>query len=760
MSKEAQPGFLRRSLRTARGSASPGAENGTAVELSIGLPATWTCGSGEGDFVALSIDHCVALGTSGAFVSGWILETDGQVADLTLSYRPGEGLDPRFEGEAVTRLDVFNGFADKLAAAGGPEIGPEIGFACFVPVLEGDGAGPLVLTCVGAFGTRSFSIEPGSSPEEIKAVASAHGELVRGRLAAAASTDLDEPWQALRPKESAGAKAKSAPVAGSTASRSRIKATIIDSDQSRAIVAGDAELELRAPVGWRLASGGNEFAALSIEHCIRVADDGVLVTGWFLRSGADEGPLSMSWAGGPPVDPRSDPAWVTARTDVVGGFAAELGTREGLPDPDTVGFQLFVPGSAAAATEPRLEITCETGDGVSSLRAPAEDSTERIAALLLNEWTFVQREMASRLREELGAPWWTALAHVSPLLTDAARLELSVDHSIAIPESGPLLAGWQVNGTGEETRVWLCTPGGGVEDLAERMIYVFRHDIHELRRDQYDLRNLEQGFIAHAANLEVDEGELLLALVATPSEILGRVVLGSPQSSSVPMRDVEALLSLVGPSHPELRRVMDTVGPAISQVWANRPRPDKQIEIHDFGPIPSEPRLSIIVPIYGRWDFIEYQLALFAGDPEMREHELLYMIDDPRIFEAVLLYARNIQPMFDVPFRVLYGHDNFGFAGANNAGASVARGELLLLLNSDVVPKEPGGRAGCWTPSQSSTTPAWPVCGCSTTTARSSTPACVSNARLRGAGCGATSIPARASRRAPTRRRGRRRSIA
>ena len=690
VSKEAQPGFLRRSLRTARGSASPETENGTPVELRIGLPATWSCGSGEGDFVALSIDHCVALGTSDAFVSGWILETDGQVADLTLSYRPGEGLDPRFEGEAVTRLDVFNGFADKLTATGGPEIGPEVGFACFVPVLEGDGAGPLILTCAGAFGTRFFSIEAGSSPEEIKAVSSAHGEVVCGRLAAAASADLDEAWQALRPRDATGAAAESRPGAGSTASRSRIKATIIDSDESRAIVAGDAELELREPVGWRFASGGDEFAALSIEHCIRVADDGVLVTGWFIRSGADQGTLALNWAEGPPVDPRSDPAWAKARADVVGGFAARLGTREDLPDPDTVGFQLFVPGSAAAATEPRLEITCETPRGVSTLRAAAEDSTERIAALVLDEWTFVKREMAHRLRQELGKPWWTALAHVSPLLTDADRLELSIDHSIAIPESGPVIAGWQVNGTGEETRIWLCTPGGGVEDLAERMICVFRHDIHELRRDQYDLRNLELGFIAHAANLEVDEGELVHVLVATPSEILGRAEIGSPRSSSVPMRDVEALLSLVGPSHPELRRVMDTVGPAISRVWANRPRPDKQIEIHDFGPVPNEPRLSIIVPIYGRWDFIEYQLALFTGDPEMREHELLYMIDDPRIFEAVLLYVRNIQPMFDVPIRVLYGHDNFGFAGANNAGASVARGELLLLLNSDVVPKEPG----------------------------------------------------------------------
>ena len=34
--------------------------------------------------------------------------------------------------------------------------------------------------------------------------------------------------------------------------------------------------------------------------------------------------------------------------------------------------------------------------------------------------------------------------------------------------------------------------------------------------------------------------------------------------------------------------------------------------------------------------------------------------------------------------------DNAGFGAATNAGASVARGRLLLLLNSDVLPAEPG----------------------------------------------------------------------
>ena len=547
-------------------------------------------------------------------------------------------------------------------------------------------------------------------------------------------------------------------MATSTESRSRIKGTIIDSAESRAIVAGDSELPLRQPVGWRLG-GDEEFAALSIEHCVRLADDGVLVAGWFLRSGAGQGSLSLTWADGPKVYPRSNSDWAKPRPDVVGGFAARQGTREALPDPDEVGFHLVVPGFAGSAREPRLEITYETGGEVSSLRARADDSTERVAALVHEEWAFVSRELAPRLRSELDENWWTALAHVSPELTDETGLMLSVDQSVAIPGSGPLLTGWCVNGTGEEIRIWLCTPGGQAEDLSERMIYVFRHDVHELHREQYDLRNLEQGLIAHAADLEVGEDEPVIAVVATPNEIVGRLVLAAPESSSVPMRDVEALLSLVGPSHPELRRVMDTVGPAVRRSGRTGRGPKKQIEVHDFGPVPSDPRLSIIVPIYGRWDFIEYQLALFAGDPEMREHELLYMIDDPKIFEAV--HALRPQHPADVrrslqgalrPRQLrLRGRQQRGRFGRPRGAAAAA--QLRRHAEGARVVRPPAGHVrGARRRRRRRRSPALP---------RRLAPTRRNAVRTHprpGRDVGQHSIPARASRQRPTRPRGRRRS--
>jgi GT2 family glycosyltransferase len=100
--------------------------------------------------------------------------------------------------------------------------------------------------------------------------------------------------------------------------------------------------------------------------------------------------------------------------------------------------------------------------------------------------------------------------------------------------------------------------------------------------------------------------------------------------------------------------------------------------------------VSIIVPLYGRHDLAEYQMAQFADDPEFQSVELIYVVDDPAIFDEFRSICSDLYGIYQVPFVLAFPGANLGFAGANNFGAEIARGQYLLLMNSDVMPKRPG----------------------------------------------------------------------
>ncbi len=104
-----------------------------------------------------------------------------------------------------------------------------------------------------------------------------------------------------------------------------------------------------------------------------------------------------------------------------------------------------------------------------------------------------------------------------------------------------------------------------------------------------------------------------------------------------------------------------------------------------------EPELSVVVPLYGRVDFMEYQLNWFNA--WRRRHgdrvpaiQLVYVLDDPRIREEFNALAKRCHTLFSVPFETVINPINMGYAGANNRGVQTAKAPLLLLLNSDVLP--------------------------------------------------------------------------
>lgn len=91
-------------------------------------------------------------------------------------------------------------------------------------------------------------------------------------------------------------------------------------------------------------------------------------------------------------------------------------------------------------------------------------------------------------------------------------------------------------------------------------------------------------------------------------------------------------------------------------------------------------RLSVVAPLYNCLDFTRAMVAsLQATLPAGLTHEII-LVDDGSS-DGTAEWLATLGP----PFVVVRNPSNLGYAAANNRGAARARGELLALLNNDLV---------------------------------------------------------------------------
>jgi O-antigen biosynthesis protein len=113
--------------------------------------------------------------------------------------------------------------------------------------------------------------------------------------------------------------------------------------------------------------------------------------------------------------------------------------------------------------------------------------------------------------------------------------------------------------------------------------------------------------------------------------------------------------------------------------------------IHEYGRQPARAKCAVVVPLYGRHDFMLNQLLAFSDDPDfVAGVELTYVIDDHRLVSPVATDAPTFEASFGVPFRTVWSGENRGFSGATNLGVVHSSAPFVLLMNSDVIPVAPG----------------------------------------------------------------------
>lgn len=127
---------------------------------------------------------------------------------------------------------------------------------------------------------------------------------------------------------------------------------------------------------------------------------------------------------------------------------------------------------------------------------------------------------------------------------------------------------------------------------------------------------------------------------------------------------------------------------------------DTQVHIEErleLGRAPVNPLVSIIIPLHRTMQFVHHQFNDFLNDPFVARQEILFVLDPPERMDESFTPARalctafsELESLYPLPARLLVLNQNGGFCRACNLAAEEARAPYLLLLNSDVLPVEPG----------------------------------------------------------------------
>ncbi|HEU5104450.1 MAG TPA: glycosyltransferase, partial [Solirubrobacterales bacterium] len=266
---------------------------------------------------------------------------------------------------------------------------------------------------------------------------------------------------------------------------------------------------------------------------------------------------------------------------------------------------------------------------------------------------------------------------------------LHFDSVLALSESSFYVRGWARDGQAALVRLTVVSPEGSRIELLPGIHREPRPDVDDFYEDPVRKGDEGTGFLGYCESRA--PSMLSSGWVLEMENALGvcREVPGPEVSRAL----LSARTVVLSDLHKERRwdtALMDHVVPAIETIQG-RLEAEAEIEaVWQFGEPPQQAETSIIVPLYGRTDFLEHQLAQFVHDPELREADLIYVLDSPELAESLELAAGQLFELYGIPFRVAVLARNGGYSVANNRGASLARGRLLLLLNSDVLPDKPG----------------------------------------------------------------------
>ena len=274
-----------------------------------------------------------------------------------------------------------------------------------------------------------------------------------------------------------------------------------------------------------------------------------------------------------------------------------------------------------------------------------------------------------------------------------AALGLFVDQLYAVDERSFYVRGWMRDADAEVTRLVMVSPEGATADILPDLARYPRPDVVAFYSEAAGTSGAPTDRTGFLAAFTLDAPSRLGHgwKVELHNTVGDAVEAPAPEVIGDPLATRAAVLAdLAYDLSPDAAFLSRHAKPALSRLVASRNSRDEVTAVHSYGAQVAAPVVTVLVPLYKRLDFLEHQLAAFVSDPDMRSVDLVYVLDSPELAEQAVQRAEGLARMYAVPFRLVLLRRNLGFADANNVGASYARGRLLLLLNSDVLPDRPG----------------------------------------------------------------------
>ncbi|GAA6135058.1 hypothetical protein NBRC116188_18480 [Oceaniserpentilla sp. 4NH20-0058] len=433
----------------------------------------------------------------------------------------------------------------------------------------------------------------------------------------------------------------------------------------------------------RNVEASNEVLGAFYDHVITIKDNVVCLLGWERYTG-NERPNLVVTHGGNDVSINKLETIFYKRPDVNKHFEDDLDQQWGVARVFTVETDEI---ENLADLSYKLELE-ETGVSVDANFSQDINALLNATSMMNDaELGLVKKFLLEPYSQEIIAKQVNAAVGIEQL---PGFVRIHTDTAFSINEYGVFFQGWLVDADSNLLGIYLQQQNKLSKNLLDNKTSFPRLDVNEAFNTKISSR--------YKAGLygvfEFDEYD-----VSKPTQLVflssgGNVAIKPLEVSSKgddPVRVIQSLLAPFDIKRPGYEDEFNGyLGKAIESVWKGKKFLKDTEEVTFFGEITKSPICSLIIPIYGRYDFVMYQMAQFSKDDDLKNAEIIYVLDDPRLLNEFNHYCAGVYSLFNVPFKTVVYDMNLGFAGANNRGVTHATSEMLLLLNSDVMPKETG----------------------------------------------------------------------